>query len=159
MTLQKSIPPAPLPRKKWTVPKITIKNNMATDSFAISVKHPLNSQYVPTAEPLSLMVGEIFSLCIGPLTRTNYLEEIKLVLIFFNLFLVACAAVGVAFVLFRQRILFRIQEAVHLTSNLWLELMIIVSCRIPKWFDCKSCAIYGTSKHDKSSLIYRFRPA
>ena len=73
-------------------------------------------------------------------------------LIFFNLFLVACAAVGVAFVLFRQRILFRIQEAVHLISNLWLELVIIVSCRIPNWFDCKRCAIYGTSQHDKSCL-------
>ena len=108
---------------------------------------------MPTAEPLSLMVGEIFSLCIGPLTRTNYLEEIKLVLIFFNLFLVACAAVGAAFVLFRQRILFRIQEAVHLISNLWLELVIIVSNRIPKWFDCKSCATYGTSKHDKSCFL------
>ena len=47
-------------------------------------------------------------------------------LIFFKLFLVACAAVGVAFVLFRQRILFRIQEAVHLISNLWLELVIIL---------------------------------
>ena len=34
--------------------------------------------------------------------------------------------VGVAFVLFRQRILFRIQEAVHLSSNLWLELVIIL---------------------------------
>ena len=33
---------------------------------------------------------------------------------------------GVAFVLFRQRILFRIQEAVHLISNLWLELVIIL---------------------------------
>ena len=47
-------------------------------------------------------------------------------LIFFKLFLVSCAAVGVAFVLFRQCILFRIQEAVHLVSNLWLELVIIL---------------------------------
>ena len=37
-----------------------------------------------------------------------------------------CASVVVAFVLFRQRILFRIQEAVHLISNLWLELVIIL---------------------------------
>ena len=43
-----------------------------------------------------------------------------------KLFLVTCVAVGVAFVLLRQRILFRIQEAVHLISNLWLELVIIL---------------------------------
>ena len=47
-------------------------------------------------------------------------------LIFFKLFLVTFVAVGVAFALFRQRILFRIQEAVHLISNLWLELVIIL---------------------------------
>ena len=47
----------------------------------------------------------------------------------------------VAFVLFRQRILFRIQEAVHLISNLWLELVIILFPALLKWFDCKSCAI------------------
>ena len=47
-------------------------------------------------------------------------------LIFLKLFLDACAAVGVAFVLFSQGILFRIQEAVRLISNLWLELVIIL---------------------------------
>ena len=37
-----------------------------------------------------------------------------------KLFLVACAAVQVAFVFFKQRILFRIQEVVHIISDLFL---------------------------------------
>ena len=79
----------------------------------------------------------------------------------FKLFLFACTAVGVAFVLLRYSILLRIQDAVHIISNLWLEVRdYSASCRIAglrfviillpaallKWFDCKSCAIYGASR-------------
>ena len=63
---------------------------------------------------------------------------------------------GSHFRFFRQRILFRIQEAIHI-SNLWLELVIILlPAALLKWFDCNSCAVYGASKHDKSCLLLSF---
>ena len=70
------------------------------------------------------------------------------------LFLVACAAVGVAFVLFRQRILFRIQEAVHLISNLWLELVIILFPAALLKYGLIAKAVQYMAHPSKTNLVY-----